>query len=304
VLETYRQALGDVFDLAGLKDVLAGIRDRSIRVHEVETRSASPFARSLVFAYVAAYIYEQDAPLAERRAQALTLDRGLLAELLGQAELRELIDPAVLDDLERELQHIADGRKARDADELHDLLRRLGDLSRRAGRACRWRSRALARGPRRTAPGGLAALYARVRAGSRPRMPASIAMHWVWSRRPVCPTPSSSPTDAPLEHLLRRYARTHGPFRLATPPAATGFGRPSSNPSCASWKRAASWSAARSDRWEASPNGVTPRSCADLRRRTLAKARDAVAPVDAARPSAASCPHGTGSARTSRGRIA
>ena len=107
VLETYRQALSDVFDLPGLKAVLSAIRSRAIRVHEVETRSASPFARSLVFAYVAAYIYEQDAPIAERRAQALTLDRGLLAELLGEAELRALIDPEVLEALERELQHLA-----------------------------------------------------------------------------------------------------------------------------------------------------------------------------------------------------
>ncbi len=129
VIETYRQALGDVFDLPGLKAILTAIQTRTIRVHEVETTHASPFARSLVFAYVAAYLYEQDAPLAERRAQALTLDRGLLAELLGQAELRELVDPAVLADLEAELQHLTEGRLARDANELHDLLRRLGDLT-------------------------------------------------------------------------------------------------------------------------------------------------------------------------------
>ena len=102
VLETYRQALSDVFDLRALQELLRGITARRIRVHEVETRHASPFARSLVFAYVAAYIYEQDAPLAERKAQALTLDRNLLAELLGQAELRELIDPQVLAELEDE----------------------------------------------------------------------------------------------------------------------------------------------------------------------------------------------------------
>ena len=92
VLETYRQALADVFDIAALRELLRDIQARRVRVDEVETRSASPFARSLVFAYVAAYIYEQDAPLAERKAQALTLDRGLLRELLGQSELRELID--------------------------------------------------------------------------------------------------------------------------------------------------------------------------------------------------------------------
>ena len=97
VMETYRHAMADVFDMVSLKSLLRDIRSRVIQVDDVETRSASPFARSLVFAYVAAYLYEQDAPLAERNAQALTLDRGLLAELLGQTELRDLIDVGVLD---------------------------------------------------------------------------------------------------------------------------------------------------------------------------------------------------------------
>ncbi|MEM9058407.1 MAG: DEAD/DEAH box helicase, partial [Pseudomonadota bacterium] len=129
VIETYRQAMADVFDLPGLRTLLGDIRSRTIQVDDVETRSASPFARSLVFAYVAAYLYEQDAPLAERKAQALTLDRALLSELLGQAELRELIDRDVLQTLEEELQHLAADRRARDADDAHDLLRRLGDLT-------------------------------------------------------------------------------------------------------------------------------------------------------------------------------
>ena len=129
VIETYRQALGDVFDLPGLKQLLDDIRKRNIVVDNVETRSASPFSRSLVFAYVAAYLYEQDAPLAERKAQALTLDRALLGELLGQAELRDLIDVDVLAALEDELQFVADDRRANDADDVHDVLRRLGDLN-------------------------------------------------------------------------------------------------------------------------------------------------------------------------------
>ena len=121
--------VGEAFDLPALKDLLARVRSRAVSVDSVETRSASPFARSLVFAYVAAYIYEQDAPLAERRAQALTLDRELLAELIGQEELRDLIDPEVLASVEQDLQRLSEGRRARDPDELHDLLRRLGDLS-------------------------------------------------------------------------------------------------------------------------------------------------------------------------------
>ena len=93
-----------------------------MNVHEAVTERASPFARSLVFAYVAAYLYDEDTPLAERRAQALTLDRELLAELVGQEALRDLIEPAVLDNLESTLQCLASGYQARDADELHDLL--------------------------------------------------------------------------------------------------------------------------------------------------------------------------------------
>ncbi len=129
VIETYRQALGDIFDLPALKTLLSDIRGQAITIDDVETVSASPFARSLVFAYVAAYLYEQDAPLAERKAQALTLDRALLGELLGQAELRDLIEADVLTELEDELQYLAERGRAKDADDVHDVLRRLGDLT-------------------------------------------------------------------------------------------------------------------------------------------------------------------------------
>jgi len=129
-LETYREVLRDVFDLPALVDVLRKIRSREIRIEPAITDAASPFARSLVFDYVAAFLYEGDAPLAERKAQALTLDRNLLRELIGGGELRELLDADVLAEVEAELQQLAEGRRARDADELHDLLRRVGDLSR------------------------------------------------------------------------------------------------------------------------------------------------------------------------------
>src|SRR5204863_5440761 len=119
----------DVFDLPALREVLTDLQSRKIRVVPVETPKASPFAQSLLFGWVAVYMYEYDAPLAERRAAALALDRDLLRELLGAEELRDLIDPGVLADLELELQHLADGRRARDPDEVHDLLRRLGPLA-------------------------------------------------------------------------------------------------------------------------------------------------------------------------------
>src|SRR5437763_13857892 len=123
VLETYRECLQDVFDLPALKRLLQGLRSRQIDLVDVETASASPYAASLLFDYVANYMYEDDTPAAERRAQALSLDRDLLRELLGQEELRDLIDPGALDEVERQLRG-----EARSPDELHDLLRRRGDL--------------------------------------------------------------------------------------------------------------------------------------------------------------------------------
>nr|MBA2319615.1 DEAD/DEAH box helicase [Deltaproteobacteria bacterium] len=129
VLETWREILRDVFDLPALIEILREIRARTIRVHEVETASASPFARNLVFAWVAAYMYDQDTPVAERKAAALSLDRGLLRELLGGDELGSLLDAEILAAVEDELTSRAEERRARHPDGLHDLLRRLGDLS-------------------------------------------------------------------------------------------------------------------------------------------------------------------------------
>jgi ATP-dependent Lhr-like helicase len=123
VLETYRECLQDVFDLPALKRILHGIQTRELDLVEVETPSASPFASSLLFAYVATYMYEDDTPAAERRAQALSLDRDLLRELLGQEELRDLLDPDALAEVEAQL-----AGDPRSPDELHDLLRRRGDL--------------------------------------------------------------------------------------------------------------------------------------------------------------------------------
>ncbi len=123
VLETYRECLQDVFDLPGLKRILHGLSTRELDLVEVETVSASPFASSLLFDYVATYMYEDDTPAAERRAQALSLDRELLRELLGVEELRELLDADAIRDVERSLR-----LEPRNADELHDLLRRFGHV--------------------------------------------------------------------------------------------------------------------------------------------------------------------------------
>ena len=143
LVETYRECLSDVFDLPALREILGGVARREIAIHSVETPRASPFASSLLFDYVAAYMYDGDAPLAERRAGALTLDRDLLRELLGQEELRELLDPDALADLELSLQALTEDRQATTADQVHDLLRRLGDLS---------TDEVAARGPRAVPP--------------------------------------------------------------------------------------------------------------------------------------------------------
>ncbi len=129
VLETYRSCLQDVFDVPGLVELLRRIRAREVRVDQVETQVASPFARSLVFAYTAAYLYQGDSPAAERRAQALQLDRNMLRDLLGQEQLRDLLDARALEEVEDELQGRAEALRASHPDALVDLLRRVGDLT-------------------------------------------------------------------------------------------------------------------------------------------------------------------------------
>jgi ATP-dependent Lhr-like helicase len=279
LLETYRHCLADVFDLPGLRGLLRKIRSREVRVHEVETRSASPFARSLVFAYVAAYIYEQDSPLAEHKAQALTLDRTMLGELLGQSELRELIDPNVLADLEAELQALSEDRRARDAHELHDLLRRLGDLSeselalrctrspevwlevlKRSRRACQL---VVAAEPRWVAAED-AAIY-RDALGAMP--PSGL------------PDSLLAPVEDAVERLARRYARTHGPF--LTRQFAGRYRLPGAQAELALASLEKTGTVVRG---ELRPGGVEREWCdvevlRRLKRRTLAKLRDQVSAV-------------------------
>src|SRR6202044_635860 len=129
VLETFRECLRDVLDLPGLMSLLTKLSRREISLIEVETPTASPFASSLLFDYVATYMYEGDTPNAERRAAALSLDRDLLRELLGQEELRDLIDPGALEQVEHDLQFLSEIRRATSRDGLHDVLRGVGDLT-------------------------------------------------------------------------------------------------------------------------------------------------------------------------------
>ncbi len=225
ILETYREVLRDVFDLPALREVLSGIRSRVIRVVNVETGSASPFAASLLFDYVGSFMYEGDAPLAERRAQALALDRELLADLLGADELRELLDPAALTQTELELQALAGSRRPRTTDGVHDLLRRLGDLrtdevAARAGEGLDATAalEALQRDRR--------ALVARVAGEPRWIAIEDVARYrdalGVSPPRGVPGTWLEASRD-PLDDLLMRWARTHPPFTAAGPAARWGI---------------------------------------------------------------------------------
>jgi ATP-dependent Lhr-like helicase len=224
LLETYRECLGDVFDLPALVSLMRDLRSRRVRLAAVDTPAPSPFAAGLTYAYVAQFMYEGDAPLAERRAQALTLDRRMLAELVGSEELRDLLDAGALAQLEAELQALDERRWARTADGAHDLLRRLGDLTDAELRA------------RSHAAVDIGVLVADGRAvevviGGEPRL---IAAEDAGRYRDALgvdlshdlPAAFLTPTPDALLQLVRRWARTHGPFltrepaaRFAVPPA-------------------------------------------------------------------------------------
>ncbi|MFN8039587.1 MAG: DEAD/DEAH box helicase [Acidimicrobiales bacterium] len=284
LLETTRECLDDVFDLPALREVLRGLRSRAVRMVPADTRQASPMAQSLIFGWIAVYMYEYDAPMAERRAAALALDRDLLRELLGAEELRELIDPVVLGDLELELQHLADGRRARDADELHDLLRRLGPLSaweldaraapHGAGDVAAWIEALVAE--RRAIAVTIAGedRLAAAEDAARLRDALGVAL-------PVgLPAAFTDPVDDPLGDLVARFARTHGPF-LADH-VARRYGVPADRvlPVLDRLTRSG-----RLVRGEFRPDGVAREWCDDdvlrqLRRRSLAALRKEVEPVE------------------------
>ncbi|MGE0403793.1 MAG: DEAD/DEAH box helicase, partial [Kofleriaceae bacterium] len=283
-LETYREVLRDVFDLPALVDVLGKIRARVIRVEPAVTDAASPFSRGLVFDYVAAFLYEGDAPLAERKAQALTLDRGLLRELIGGGELRDLLDLDVLAEVEAELQQLVDERKARNIDEIRDLLARIGDLS---------RDEIAARST--IAPGEIDAVIAQlvdarriaaVRiAGQARYIAAEDAARYRdglgVQLPPGLPAALLEPVAQPLETLVARYARTHAPFTVDGPASRWGLPVGQIEPILVLLE-------ARNQlvRGELRPGGTHVDACdpevlRQLRRRTLAKLRAQVAPVDA-----------------------
>lgn len=222
VLEAVRECLQDVFDVPGLTELMGDVEARRVRLVEVTTPEPSPFARSLLFGYVAQFLYEGDSPLAERRAAALSLDSRLLAELLGQAELRELLDPEVLTELERELQWLTEDRRVKDAEGVADLLRLLGPLT-----------------DAELAERGAEPQWAKELSEARRAIQVRIAGrdHWaavedagrlrdaLGTALPVgVPEAFTEPVKDPLGDLLARFARTHGPFTSAEAAARLGLG--------------------------------------------------------------------------------
>lgn len=222
LLETVRECLQDVYDLPALRDLFGRIARRQIRMVEVETATPSPFASSLLFDYVGAFMYEGDSPLAERRAAALSLDSTLLAELLGRVELRELLDADVIAKAERELQRLTPERHARDVEGMADLLRLLGPVTteeaaeRSTADPVPWLDELVAH--RRALRVSFAGRQwwtavedaARLRDGLGVPLPIGTPAAFI------------EPVDDPLGDLLGRYARTHGPFTVSE--AAERFG--------------------------------------------------------------------------------
>jgi ATP-dependent helicase Lhr and Lhr-like helicase len=261
ILETVREVLQDVYDLPALAALTTEIATRQVRLVEVETSTPSPFARSLLFGYVAAFMYEGDSPLAERRAAALSLDPQLLAELLGRAELRELLDPKVIEQTELELQRLDPERHAKDAEGLVDLLRLLGPLS-VDELALRFTPRVEERRPegdasRNHADGRLAEGFETQPAAPGAPQPAVITAHLERLARenrviratiagearwavvedasrlrdalgvplPIgVPTAFLDPVDDPVGDLVSRYVRTHGPFAVQDAATRLGLG--------------------------------------------------------------------------------
>ncbi|MFT4189026.1 MAG: ATP-dependent helicase [Aeromicrobium sp.] len=283
LLETARECLQDVYDLPALTGLMRRLADRSVALVEVTTEQASPFAQNLVFGYVAAFLYEGDAPLAERRAAALSLDSGLLAELLGHAELRDLLDADVLAEVEAELQRLAEGWRAKDAEQVADLVRRVGPLpaAEVAERcvdpdaAAGWLAElAGARRLMEVQVGG-APMWAAVEDAARLRDGLGVALP------PGLPEAYLEPAGDPLSELATRHARCHGPFAAADLARRWGLGVA---PLLDVLRRLAQEGRLVEGEFrpEAASEWVDAEVLRRLRRRSLAAARRQVEPVDPA----------------------
>ncbi|MDR5701003.1 Lhr family ATP-dependent helicase [Agromyces aerolatus] len=282
VLEAVRECLQDVYDLPALTRLAERLERRELRVVEVATESPSPFASSLLFGYVGAFMYEGDAPLAERRAAALSLDPALLAELLGTVELRELLDPEVVTETEQQLQRLTEDRAARDVEGVADLLRDLGPLE---------PAEVAERVSAETGPAAAVDELVAARRAARVRF---AGRDWVVTVEDVSrlrdalgvPIPPGLPevfeegvTD-PLGDLVSRYARTHGPFTAAQVAQRFGIGTAIAGSALA--RLAAE---RRVVEGEFLPHGAGVEWCdvgvlRRIRRRSLAALRNEVEPVE------------------------
>ncbi|WP_130175956.1 DEAD/DEAH box helicase [Cryobacterium sp. SO1] len=317
ILETIRECLQDVYDLPALVALAKQVASRSIRLVETSTDSASPFANALLFGYVAAFMYEGDSPLAERRATALSIDSGLLAELLGRVELRELLDPVVMERTDAELQRVAPDRRAKGLEGVADLLRGLGPLT-VAEVAARLQTSAhvpaiaetpdagesesdATDGPDASAPPAATEAEARAHldalTSARRALKVGIAGEERWAviedagrlrdalgvpLAPGIPEAFTESVKDPLGDLVSRYARTHGPFTTADVAARFGFGAAIA---LGALRRLAD--ARRILEGEFRPHGSGSEWCdaevlRRLRRRSLAALRHEVEPVDQA----------------------
>jgi ATP-dependent Lhr-like helicase len=225
VLETYREVLQDHFDVPALRQVLSDISRRAIRVAEVELAGPSPFATSLMFDFLASFMYEYDAPSAEKRATALTLDRTLLQELLGDPQFRDLLDPDVIAQVELELQRLTPDRAIRGPDALHDALRQLGPLGAAAAAAraaepaevAEWLAGLVA--TRRAVPVRLRGAEAFAAVEDLARLRDALGV----TPPPGVPAALLESVPDPLGDVVGRYARTHGPFTAAAAAAELGL---------------------------------------------------------------------------------
>ncbi len=281
LLETYRECLQDVFDMPALIQLLQSVERRTTRTVTADTLQPSPFAGSVLFRYVANYIYDGDAPLAERRAQALAIDHSQLRELLGEAELRDLLDADALAETERRLQHLEQEYRAKSPDQIHDMLLSIGDLTREE-LAARCLSVEVAQSAQElitarriieTAVGGERRLIA-VEDAARYRDALGAPIPHGLPERLL------EPVRDPLGDLVSRYARTHGPFTLKEIAARFALG-----PSVVESPLRALLERGRLIEGEFRPGGMTREWCDAnvlrlLRRRSLAKLRHEVEPVE------------------------
>ncbi len=284
LLEASRECVNDVFDVPALRQVLTELRSRKVKMVPVDTQTASPFAQSLLFGWIAQYMYEGDAPLAERRAAALSLDRELLRDLLGAEELRELLDPEVLAALEAELQRTAENWRAKNVDQVEDLLRWLGPLTVAdvADRTVDIDAEAAVRQlleERRIIEvasfrGDEAKMVAAAEDASRLRDALGVALP------PGLPAAFTDSVEDPLQDLVSRYARTHGPFLTHELAANLGLEPHRAIQGLEELERQG-----RVVRGEFRPDGIEREWCHNdvlrvLRRRSLAALRKEVEPVE------------------------